>query len=502
MPEEKEWTVLVFHAGDNNLSEEMLFSLKEMKLAGANPQVNVISLFDPNEPGVPTQRFVLNAHADNPPEGLLVNDLRPDASGFPPFAGELNAGDPQVIADFIRAGIKLFPARHYMVVLSGHGPTGIDSGFLLTDEHPFKVDAPDRPRQDALTLAELMDVFVKLKSDLAREGFAEGQPGVKAKIDILGTDSCLTNSAEVCLQLSEHVDFFVGPQGFEPNLGWPYRQVLAQLIQNPAVTPAEMAVKIVDEYTRYYFDYILAGRSVDMSACNLQNAPALTQAVRTLADALLAALPVSPPEETPDVGNAVLDALILAHWESQGYKYDQFADLYDLCDRLEKRCRGADAQSGDIRAACRGVKDALCDGAEAARFVMKSCTSGPSFQHSHGLSVFLPWALPSSLDYGRLTFAQLTNWHILINRYVANSRRSPRPGVATPPLPPVFDSPTKNRGSDAPGPMKNPPLLWQMSRSLVDLFNPGGGQPAGGAGGGAVQPAGGGGNGSGSAAEE
>ncbi|MBV8858738.1 MAG: hypothetical protein JOZ02_17540 [Acidobacteria bacterium] len=488
MPEEKEWTVMVFHAGDNNLSEEMLFSLKEMKRAGANPQVNLIALFDPNEPGVPTQRFVLNTHAENPPDGLLINDLRLDVTGFPPFAGELNAGDPQVIADFIRAGIKFFPARHYMVVLSGHGPGDVDNGFLMTDEHPFKEGDPSRPQQDALTLAELMDIFVKLKADLAKDGLAVGQPGVKAKIDILGIDCCLISSAEVCLQLSEHVDLLVGPQGFEPNLGWPYQEVLSQLMRNPALTPEEMAVGIVDEYARYYFDYVLAGRSVDMSVCNLRNAAPLTQAIQTLAETLLKALPDPPPADTPDVNNAALNALILAHWESQGYKFDQFADLFDFCDRLEQRCQGADDLSGDIRTACQGVKNVLSGGGPAERFVMKCCTSGRTFQYSNGLSIFLPWALPASLEYADLKLAQETSWDTLINRYVANSRRSARPGVASPPLPPGFDSPTKNRdsptknrGSDMPGPMKNPPLLWKMSRALFDLFNPGGGQAGGGA---------------------
>jgi hypothetical protein len=459
MPVEKEWTVMVILAGDNNLSEEMLFSLREMKLAGANPQVNVIALFDPNEPGMPTQRFALNSLAESPPGGMLIDELNSDIEGFPPVSGEFNAGNPQDIADFIRQGIKLFPARHYMVVLSGHGPGDVDTGFLLTDDNP----------QDSLDLAELKSVFV-----LAKKGLVAGEPGVKDKIDILGMDSCLMSAAEVAYQLREHVDFVVGPQGFEPNMGWPYREALGVLLSNPQIAAGDLAVKIVDEYIRYYYDYTLAGRSVDLSACNLQNTAALVAAVKGLVEALLQAMPAQLSDEPthPDVRNAVLNAIILAHWEAQGFKFDQFIDLYDFCDRLEQRCNMTDTVSGAIRDACVEVKRVVGGADPSARFVMKSCTSGPSFQHSHGLSIFLPWALPAPVAYTGLDFPQATEWHLFIERYVENSRRSPRPGVRQSPIfPLILDSPTKSRGTDKPGTMKNSPLTWKLSQCLVDLID-------------------------------
>jgi hypothetical protein len=466
MVQEKEWTVMVILAGDNNLSEEMLFSLKEMKLAGANSEVNVIALFDSNEPDVPTQRYVLNHSAENPPGGLLINDLNFDNDDFPALSGELNAGDPAQLAEFIRQGFTQFPARHYMVVFSGHN-TAEDTGFLLTDEQPQTVITHERPR-DVLTLAELQTVFT-----LAKKGLVEGEPGVKQKIDILGMDSCLISSAELCYQLREHVDFVVGPQGFEPNLGWPYRQALGALLNNPHIGVAELATRIVDEYVRYYFDYTLAGRSVDLAACNLQHVDALAAAVKALVTELLKGLPAAPSDAVkhPDVNNPILNALILAHWDAQGFKFDQFTDLYDFCDRLEQRCQMADELSGKIRDACKEVKRVVGEGETAARFVAKSCTSGPAFQHSHGLSIFFPWALGTPITYDRLDFSIQTGWHFFIERYLDNSRRAPLPGVRQPPL--FIDSPTKSRGPDKPGTMKNSPLKWELSQCLDDLTRPG-----------------------------
>ncbi|MDQ1613583.1 MAG: hypothetical protein QOG00_3514 [Pyrinomonadaceae bacterium] len=457
MPEEKEWTVMVILAGDNNLSEEMLFALKEMKLAGANPEVNVLALFDSNEPGVPTQAYVLNSSPGSPPKtGLLLNEVDAGKEAFPALSKEFNAGDPTEIANFIHQGFKQFPARHYMVVFSGHNTAG-DAGFLLTDEHPVS----------ELTLAELKTVF-----ELAKVGLVAGQPGVKQKIDILGMDSCLISSAEVCYQLRDHVDFVVGPQGFEPNLGWPYRQALGVLLDNPLIAARDLATRIVDEYVRYYYDYTLAGRSVDLAACNLQHADALATAVNELVTELLKALPAepSPMVQHPDVNNPILNAIILAHWDAQGFKFDQFTDLYDFCDRLEQRCYVADERAEKLRDACNEVKRVLTGGDADTRFIVKSCTSGPAFQHSHGLSIYLPWALEPPLAYTRLDFSRDAEWQFFIKRYVANSRRSPLPGVSKPPF--SFDSPTKSKGPDKPGTMKNSPLSWELSQCLHDLTRP------------------------------
>src|SRR6185436_9696740 len=75
-------------------------------------------------------------------------------------------------------------------------------------------------------------------------------------------------------------------------------------------------------------------------------------------------------------------AVLLAHWESQGYKNEQHVDLWDFCDRL-KQYLGNDPQ---IRQACQDVKERVED------VVLLSDYCGPAFQHSHGISVFFPWA--------------------------------------------------------------------------------------------------------------
>src|SRR5262245_7985382 len=75
-PEEKkpaDWTVMVFLAGDNNLSAECVYSLTEMKKANLNGRINVIAQFDPQDEYLPSRRYKITNNAV--PGMLVLNNL-------------------------------------------------------------------------------------------------------------------------------------------------------------------------------------------------------------------------------------------------------------------------------------------------------------------------------------------------------------------------------------------------------------------------------------------
>src|SRR5262245_4920204 len=51
------WTVMIYFAGDNNLSEEMIYAIKEMYRVGVNRDVNVVVQFDPSALGTDVLRY-------------------------------------------------------------------------------------------------------------------------------------------------------------------------------------------------------------------------------------------------------------------------------------------------------------------------------------------------------------------------------------------------------------------------------------------------------------
>src|ERR1044072_7060829 len=56
------WTVMVYLAGDNNLTTECLFALTEMKHAAFGKHLNVVAQFDPCDPHLPTHRYHIRRH--------------------------------------------------------------------------------------------------------------------------------------------------------------------------------------------------------------------------------------------------------------------------------------------------------------------------------------------------------------------------------------------------------------------------------------------------------
>ena len=53
----KQWTVMVYLAGDNNLSEEMIYSIKEMYRVGASQDFAVTIQFDPSAISPKVRRY-------------------------------------------------------------------------------------------------------------------------------------------------------------------------------------------------------------------------------------------------------------------------------------------------------------------------------------------------------------------------------------------------------------------------------------------------------------
>ena len=54
------WTVMVYLAGDNNLTDESVFALTEMKQVNTDDRIAVIAQLDPKSGSIPSHRYVIN----------------------------------------------------------------------------------------------------------------------------------------------------------------------------------------------------------------------------------------------------------------------------------------------------------------------------------------------------------------------------------------------------------------------------------------------------------
>src|SRR5215510_7905000 len=115
----KQWTVMVYLAGDNNLDAASLADLAEMKKVGSTDEVDVVAELDRQGAGIGTKRYHLQK--GTPLAKDAVEDL-----------GETDTGDPAVLKSFLMWGIKNYPAEKYLVVLWNHGAGWDDTDIYRT----------------------------------------------------------------------------------------------------------------------------------------------------------------------------------------------------------------------------------------------------------------------------------------------------------------------------------------------------------------------------------
>jgi hypothetical protein len=512
--EKAPWTVMVYLAGDNNLSEECVYALTEMRKVDLKGEINVIAQFDPNDDFLPTHRYVIKGNRRHDPSqhvegngnsngGLdhLSNDIIDEArfnertrevhfrkeskraNALAKFrhqerkriaatklgggavasiavpvldeedvTNDTDTGSPITLYNFLSYCIQEYPAEHYLVVLAGHAG-GTERDFLLKDESTA----------GSLTFNELKEVFKELT-----ENDLEGRP-----VDIIGMDNCLMSMGEICYELKGLAQVVVGCESYSPASGWPYREILQRMqseIASGASSAANLGKAIVEEYANFYADYWLGGTSVTQSALDLRSVGKLRALVDELAGELKAALEkenaISRVNGEGQEPRPYKDAVILAHWEAQSYNGEQFIDLYDFCDCLERRL-----PSGPITAACKALMDFI-----SYEFVLRSCYSGAVYQYSNGVSIYFPWAQVAN-SYENLDFVRDSGekgWASFLQTYTAVTRREPRAvgtntelseANSTQPqkVRKTSDRKTSDRGTLTGNPiqsMRNPPVVF------------------------------------------
>ena len=277
------WTLLVYLAGDNNLTQEMTWSLQELKKTAyrVNPRtgparVNVVAHFDPRgsrgrrydfvplaDPSEPGPRADVDGNLDRY-EAMVYTDAMVEARthgasrGLPVPAHERPSPAHQLAA-FLREQVsRLRPAKEYFLVLSGHG-SGAVGDFLI-----------DRDPGTSLSIPELARILRDGRKYYAEAHGEYEDDGVTGKrIGILGMDSCLMSNAEVCFEIREHARFLVGSEGFASNAGWPYHRVLEAMAGPGSGRAIHVAQQVARNYWNFYRDYEISGLSTDIAVCNL-----------------------------------------------------------------------------------------------------------------------------------------------------------------------------------------------------------------------------------------
>ena len=228
------WTILVAMTGDDlNSYAARNINQMEKAVAALPPDVHIVVSWDQPPSSVdddfPTGDGTQPAW-DGYGRAVLVpdTDMRSIATPFDLGLGEQNTGDPATLDAFISWAVAAAPARHYGLVLWGHGG-GLDGSQFDSESN-----------DDPLTLDEVAAALTA--------------PGVPP-FEFTAYDACLMGMTEVAFAMAgAGVGTFVASQESIAANGYDYSTAFKALATATpdAVTPRQIAAGMVASYGRQY----------------------------------------------------------------------------------------------------------------------------------------------------------------------------------------------------------------------------------------------------------
>ncbi|MCE7741720.1 MAG: hypothetical protein GOP50_04620, partial [Candidatus Heimdallarchaeota archaeon] len=232
----KDWTVLIYMCGDNNLEFFALEDLNEMEAAGGTTaDVNIVAMIDrcefdyetPEYPNDWSEARYYTIEGDG--------NINSFTSPMNVSLGEVNMGEAQTLDDFIDWGLTNYPSDKTALILWDHGG-GLD-GVCWDEDNGH----------DNLLVDEI---------STALDGYY---------FDFLGFDACVMGQFEVMYELKDYCEIYTASMLNEPLDGWDYYNTLSALIADPSMDASDLAIHTCEDYVDYYFGW---GLDVTLSAYN------------------------------------------------------------------------------------------------------------------------------------------------------------------------------------------------------------------------------------------
>ncbi len=354
------WSVFVYMAADNDLSNFADEDLAEMQLVGSNDDIAVVVQVD--QPVIGARRLLVL-------EGSTVElaDL-----------GIVDMCDWQTLAQFIEWGIRNFPADRYCVILWDHG-----TGWTRIGSKSF---GRDWSSGNVMSVAEgELKRAVRTAYDRTRE-----------KIDLFGFDACLMQLTEVVYEIKDYIRAFVGPQIICPLEGYRYDEILTAMHADPGMNRRELGTVIVQTSVENYIDV----QPVVYAAVDILY---LRELVLALDNVLTSFMSGSDRPVIADIRESVQTIPTFGDIPSQD---DEHVDLGDFIHHLDDAVASTATQS-------------LVTAYD--RLVVASEHWGEDFAQTTGLTVYFPYDYPDFKqlvdNYVGLTWAQETQWPRFLNWY-------------------------------------------------------------------------------------
>lgn len=376
------WTVLTYSIADTNLEDFMMTDLEEEGDVGTQTGLNLVALVDRAADYTDTAVLGLPDWTG----GKLLEIGQNRATELDDL-GDINTGDPQVLADFVSFGIENYPADHYALIISDHGASWPGVG------------ADESSDEDGLSLAELDQ---GISGGLAAAGLD--------KLDLLGFDACLMATYEVASSLAPLANRMVASQELEPGHGWNYT-ALDVVADDGEATVDELASAIIDGFEAQATD---EGDESEITLSEID----LTQ--MGAVDSALAAFTGVLVQSAEGIGPAVGRSLAQTLGFGQSPDPDQDSFMTDLSIFTSQVGVDLLFASDAADALTRAINDAVLDRVD-----------GQATKGATGLSIYFPPSEPYfDADYTALS--NVGGWVDFLTAYYGKGKQIAQQPVIDP----------------------------------------------------------------------
>jgi len=257
----KKWTLMVYMAGDNNLSapesDMATMNLNAMEKAASSDKVNIIAMVD-RAAGEKTRFYYIRHDSDE------VNVTSP----YFELDVNINSGDVSSLNAFVNQVFADYPAEHYMLDLWNHG-----SGFKSLPGTRGAKGAREKSAPQTNARGICYDDFsVSYMSIMdVRRALESYKEFLGRQLDVVACDACLMQGLEVAYEWSgaslarskvkslpadtRLCDYLVASEETIPFEGFPYEACFGPLAAEPDMSALNVAGTMVSAYGAYYDEH-------------------------------------------------------------------------------------------------------------------------------------------------------------------------------------------------------------------------------------------------------
>ncbi|MFQ3611225.1 MAG: clostripain-related cysteine peptidase [Fimbriimonadales bacterium] len=360
------WTVMVFMNAANDLDDFSELNINQMEQVANNPNVRIVvqwkrsARFAPSGSWTGTRRYLIQPDSD--PTRIQSELLEDLGQG-------VDMGNADTLREFIQWARARYPADRYALVIWNHG-----SGWRSRAVQGRAVSFDD----ELGTSIKIWDLPTAIRPTSA-----------DPVMDVLLFDASLMQMLEVVYELRYVARYITGSEESPPGEGYPYHEILAPLVQNSDIAPADWARQIPPRFVQWYQTNYPGYTNITQSAVDTSRIEPVAQALDALAGSLIAKR------------GQYIQSLARARQDAQNYStYPEYKDLWHA-SQLIKEYTGDPELSQRVQVLQEALQSAI---------IANGRGLSARVRNSYGLSIYYPSSGDFLGRYRNTALARATRW--------------------------------------------------------------------------------------------